>query len=338
MAMEFLLNEKQKIVAYNRVSPVVLEELSDRFDVSYFTEGEYIFDPDFRNALQEAVGIIGVDMKVSDDLLKLAPHLKVVSNVSVGYDNLDIDALTKYRVAACHTPGVLTDTTADAIFSLLMATARRIPELDRYVKEGQWKSVLPMEKFGTDIHHKTLGIIGMGRIGEAIAKRAYAGFDMNIMYHSRTRKIQVEEKYEASYASLEELLETADFVCLITPLTLETRNLMGPKEFKKMKASAIFINGSRGGTVDEEALVKALEANEIRAAGLDVFQNEPISGDHPLFTLPNLVTTPHIGAATIENEYRMASLAAKNLVDALDGKRPEGVLNPEIYDDYIKEA
>ncbi|MFZ4451378.1 2-hydroxyacid dehydrogenase [Salibacterium aidingense] len=323
--------KKQKIIAYKRVSPEVVKKLREDYDVAEFTGRESLSDPAFLQELGEAAGVIGVEWKGTEEVLKHAPNLRVVSNISVGYDNLDLPALSRRGILATNTPHVLTDTTADAVFVILMAAARRVCELDQYVKNGEWQTVLPADKFGVDVHHKTLGIIGMGRIGEAIAKRGHYGFDMNIHYHNRSRKPEVEHKYKAWYCGMDELLETSDFICLMTPLTSDTHHLIGKTAFKKMKSSAVFVNGSRGKTVDEKALIEALQTNEIRAAGLDVFAEEPMPADNPLLSLPNAVTLPHIGAATYENEHRMASLAAKNLKDALSGRKPDHLLNPEAF-------
>ncbi|WP_100397785.1 2-hydroxyacid dehydrogenase [Bacillus sp. FJAT-44742] len=323
------MSNRPYVLAYNRISSPVINDLEKDFNLSYFTDLEGLDNPDFKEALEKAEGIINVELEVNEKLLSHAPNLKVVCNVSVGYDNLDIEALTKRNITATNTPGVLTDTTADAIFSILLGTARRIPELDQYVKNGEWTKVLPEEKFGTDVHHKTLGIIGMGRIGQAIAKRARFGFDMNILYYNRSQKPEAEDQYEAEFVSFDELLGRSDFVCLMTPLTNETRHLMNREAFQKMKKEGIFINGSRGETVDEKALIEALEAGEIKAAGLDVFQQEPVEKDNPLLHMENVVTTPHLGSSTHENELNMSRLAEKNLRAALQGKQPKHLINEE---------
>ena len=262
-------------------------------------------------------------MPIGEELLKHAPHLKVVSNVSVGFNNFDLSAMEKHNVIGTNTPEVLNETVADLAFGLLLATARRIPELDRFVKAGNWETTTDyVDLYGKDIHGTTLGIIGMGRIGEAIAKRAKFGFDMDILYHNRHRNSEVEMKYDAEYCSLEALLMKADYVLLMTPLTKETHHLIGEKEFKLMKETAIFINVSRGQTVDEQSLIQALENKEIYGAGLDVFEKEPVNPDNPLLRLPNVVTVPHIGSATAKTEEAMAMRAAENLVAVLTGKEP----------------
>lgn len=323
---------KPKVIAYSRVAREVVEYLEETCDVAYFNNINPKTDPDFLAALKEAQGIIGLALKVDKELLDQAPHLKIICNVSVGYDNLDINELTKRKIMSCNTPGVLDDTTADAIFGILIASARRIAELDHYVKKGAWDRSLREELYGVDVHHKVLGIIGMGRIGRAIAKRAHCGFDMKILYHNRSRNPEAEQKYNAQYCELDELLQASDFVCLMTPLTPETYQLIGEREFKLMKKSAVFINGSRGKTVNEQDLVRALQNGEILAAGLDVFEKEPIDPDHPLLKLRNVVTTPHIGSSTTETETKMSWLAAENLVKGLNGELPPTLINPEVLD------
>ncbi|WP_240376911.1 2-hydroxyacid dehydrogenase [Bacillus piscicola] len=324
---------KKKVVAYSRVRKPAQEKLTEKFDLRVYPYGTELTDENFKKDLQDAEGYIGLEKNIDDEFLRHAPNLKIVSNVSVGYDNFDMEAITKHGVMATNTPDILNDTVADAIFGLLIATARRIPELDRYVKNGEWTESLPDEKFGIDVHHKTLGIIGAGRIGQVIGKRAHFGFDMDILYHNRSRKPEMEEKLNATYCEqLDDLLEASDYVCLMTPSTPETRHLMSSDQFKKMKKTAIFINGSRGATVDEAALAEALQTGEILAAGLDVFEEEPTSPDNPLLKLDNVVTTPHIGSSTDETEDNMSLLAADNVTAALEGKRPPNLLNEEVWE------
>ncbi|MFJ7726402.1 2-hydroxyacid dehydrogenase [Neobacillus sp. NPDC097160] len=321
---------KRKIIAYNFELTNTLEKLERDFDVEMFDSINPNTDPAFSQALKEAEGIIGLALPVDKALLDRAPKLKIVSNNSTGYNNLSIEEMTKRGIMGTNTPGVLEDTTADAIFGILLAAARRIPELDLFVKSGKWQQHLTTEQYSIDVHHKTLGIIGMGKIGSAIAKRGHFGFDMNILYHNRTRNAEAEEKYHATYCDLDTLLKESNFVCLMTPLTPETENLIGEREFNIMKKSCIFVNGSRGKTVDETALIKALTNKEIHGAALDVFRTEPIKQDHPLLQFPNVVTTPHIGSSTFETELKMAQLAVENLLAGLSGKRPKNLINPEV--------
>lgn len=264
-----------------------------------------------------------INGRIDEELLQHAPHLKVVSNVSVGYNNFDLAAMKKRQVIGTNTPHVLDETVADLAFGLILSTARRIVELDRFVKEGNWKQTTDYRKlFGKDVNGATIGIIGMGRIGEAIARRAKFGFNMDVLYHNRNRKPEAEEQYGATYCDLASLLTNSDYVVLMTPLTPETIQLIGEEEFKRMKNSAVFINVSRGQTVDEEALIRALENGDIHAAGVDVFEQEPVDPQNPLLSMPNVVTVPHIGSATAQTETAMAMRAAENLVAVLTGKEP----------------
>lgn len=265
---------------------------------------------------------------VDEMVLTAGKNLKAVVNLAVGFDNIDVRTASREGIAVCNTPDVLTDTTADLTFSLLMATARRIVEAAEFVKEGKWKSWSPLLLAGHDIHHKTIGIVGMGKIGEVVAKRA-TGFDMNILYHNRTRKLKVEEQLGAFYSPFGELVEKADFIVCLTPLTEETKNMFTREVFKKMKSSAIFINASRGPVVDEQALYEALVAGDIAGAGLDVFEKEPINADHPLLKLANVVALPHIGSSSIETRMAMMELCINNIVDVLSGKQPQTLVNKD---------
>ncbi|YCA45449.1 D-glycerate dehydrogenase [Bacillus sp. JZ8] len=321
---------KPKVIVYKKMDEKVLNFIRETCEVIYFEKLHSDVYPTFLEELKDADALLGSGLKVNEDLLDRAPHLKIVCNTSVGYDNLDLKELSKRHIIATNTPDVLNDTVADTIFGLLLATARRMPELDQFVKNGEWKETLKEEHFGVDVHHKTLGIIGMGGVGSAIAKRAHFGFDMDILYHGRSRKEEEEQTYNATYCSLEELLKKSDFVCLMTPLTPQTEGLMGKREFELMKQSAIFINGSRGKTVDEEALINALRTEEILGAGLDVFVQEPVSPDNPLLSMKNVVTLPHIGSATAETRLKMAMLGAKNLVAGVKGETPPNLIKGSI--------
>lgn len=318
---------KPKVIVYKKLDKRILDDIADSCEVIYFEKLDSETYSVFLEALKDAQGLLGSGLKVDNELLEQAPQLKIVSNISVGYDNLDMAALTERGIMATNTPDVLNDTVADTIMGLILSTARRIPELDQWVKSGQWESGLE-EKwfFGVDVHHKVLGIIGMGGIGSDVAKRAHFGFNMEILYHNRSRNEDAEEKYGAAYCSMEELLKKSDFVCLMTPLTPETENLIGKREFELMKDSAIFINASRGKTVDEEALIQALLKGQILGAGLDVFVQEPVNKDNPLLSMKNVVTLPHIGSATNETRFKMALAAAENLVSGLQGEIPPNII------------
>jgi len=321
---------KPKVIVYKKVDQKVLEYIKQTCEVVYFEKLDSENYSEFLHELKDAQGIVGVELKIDKDLLDQAPQLKIVCNVSVGYDNLDLLELSKRGIMATNTPDVLNETVADTVMGLIIATARRMPELDHWVKTGQWDSNLAEKWFGIDVHHKVLGIIGMGGIGSAVAKRAHFGFDMDILYHNRSRNHEAEQTYGATYCSLEELLQQSDFVCLMTPLTPETEKLMGKREFEQMKKSAIFINASRGKTVDEEALIHALQKGEILAVGLDVFDPEPVKKDNPLLSMKNVVTLPHIGSATMETRFNMAMLAAENVVAGLKGDVPPTLIKSEV--------
>lgn len=262
---------------------------------------------------------------IDRNLLEKAKKLKVVSNMAVGYNNIDIEAAKEKGVIVTNTPGVLTETTADLTFALMMATARRLIEASDYLRNGDWKTWSPMKLTGQDIYGATLGIIGIGRIGEALAKRA-KGFNMEVLYYNRSRKPNIEEELNLKYVEFDELLRESDYVCVMTPYTPETKNLIGERELSLMKNTAILINTARGGIVNEVALYHALKNREIWAAGLDVFEQEPLSASHPLLKLPNVVTLPHIGSASINTRMKMADLAAENLLLALQNQTPRHVV------------
>jgi gluconate 2-dehydrogenase len=279
------------------------------------------------NQLADVEGLLTAGGKIDLELLDHAPRLKVVSNISAGYNNMDLPAMKARKVMGTHTPEVLDETVADLVFGLILGAARRIPELDRHVKQGKWQKGEDAPFFGMDVHHATLGIIGMGRIGEAIARRAKLGFLMDVLYYNRTAKPEVEAALDVKYKPLNELLRSADFIVLMTPLTPETTHLIGQQEFQMMKPSAIFVNASRGKTVDEAALIQALRNKQIRAAGLDVFDREPIEPHNPLLQMENVITLPHIGSATAKTRFDMAYLAAANLVSALQGQTPPNLVS-----------
>ncbi|MFL0246044.1 2-hydroxyacid dehydrogenase [Candidatus Clostridium stratigraminis] len=276
--------------------------------------------------LADKDGVMLTGNKVDEELLSYAPNLKVVSNITVGYNNFDIEAMKKRRVIGTNTPYVLDDTVADLILGLMLSASRKIAELDRYVKDNKWLSSDGKNLFGLDVHHAVLGIIGMGRIGEAVARRAKLGFDMEVMYYNRSRKLKTEEELGVQYTGLNSLLEKSDFIVLMTPLTEDTFHLIDTEEFNKMKSTAIFINASRGQTVNEKALIEALESKKIYAAGLDVYDSEPINGDNKLLKMPNVVTLPHIGSATEKTRIDMSNLAAENLVKGALGEIPKNIV------------
>ncbi|MGI8315685.1 2-hydroxyacid dehydrogenase [Halobacillus mangrovi] len=271
---------------------------------------------------QKADGLLTMLTDLMDEgLLKNTDGLKIIANMAVGYDNIDVDTASKFEIKVTNTPDVLTDTTADLTFGLLMAAARRIIEANQYIKDDRWGPWSPLLLAGTDVHHKTIGIFGMGRIGEAVARRA-SGFDMDILYHNRSRKKETEDELGAEFVEFEELLKKSDYVVCMAPLTDETHHIFDRDAFNKMKKEAIFINASRGATMNEEDLYTALEAGEIAGAGLDVFEQEPIGKNHPLLELNQVVCLPHIGSATVETRHKMMRLCLDNLVKYFEGEEP----------------
>ena len=318
---------KKHVVLYKELSEPLMQRLQAETDVTLIKRLDAQGLEQLRAALPHAHGLLGASLKLDAQLLDLAPKLEAVASVSVGVDNYDIDYLTRRNIVLTNTPDVLTETTADTGFALILASARRVVELAIKVRNGQWQKNIGPESFGTDVHGKTLGIIGMGRIGEALAQRGHFGFGMPVIYHSNSPKPAVEARFNARYRSLNELLQEADFVCLTLPLTAQTQGLMGAEQFALMRPESIFINISRGKVVDEAALIKALQQGQIRAAGLDVFVREPLEVDSPLLQLDNVVATPHIGSATVETREAMARCAVDNLLAALTGEPPANRVN-----------
>ncbi|WP_082688141.1 2-hydroxyacid dehydrogenase [Bacillus coahuilensis] len=259
--------------------------------------------------------------RIDRELLAAAPRLKIVSNLAVGYDNIDVGAATDLSIVVTNTPDVLTETTADLTFALLLATARRMGEGMELVKEDQWRSWSPFFLAGGDVHHKTVGIFGMGAIGQAVASRA-KGFQMEVIYHNRNRRLEAEKALGATYVSFEELLRTSDFVVCLAPLTKETADIFNYEAFKQMKPTTYFINAGRGKVVVEEDLVKALSDKRIAGAGLDVFREEPIRSHHPLLQLKNVVALPHVGSASIDTRTKMIQLCLKNIERVVEGNSP----------------
>ena len=321
---------KPNVVLYRKIPDDLLAKLQEQCQVTYFDGVNVDNRAAFIKALAEAEGVIGVGLQFSDELMAAAPKLKAVSTISVGYDDFNVAKLSARGIALMHTPGVLTETTADTIFTLVLCAARRITELAEKVKQGEWQGSIGPDWYGSNVHGKTIGILGMGRIGYAVAKRAHFGFGMNVIYYNRSAKPEAEQQLNAKRCSLDEVLAEADFVCNVLPLMPETRHIINRDTLAKMKPSAFFINGGRGASVDEAALVEALKSGVIKGAGLDVFEKEPLPVNSELLSLPNVVALPHIGSATHETRYEMSKMAVENLLAALKGDLTKHCVNPNI--------
>lgn len=319
-----------RIAVTRRIPEVGLELLNQAAEVVLWDEPL----PPSREALLElASGADGLVSLLTDridgELLDQLPDLRVVSNVAVGYDNIDVPACTERGVAVCTTPDVLTETTADFAFALLLSVARRVRESADAVLAGQWKTWEPMGFLGPDVHGATLGIVGLGRIGRAVARRGQ-GFGMRLLYTGRGEAPEVDPETGAERRDLDALLAESDFVSLHVPLTDETRGMIGARELALMRPEAVLINTARGAVVQQDALVEALERGTIWAAGLDVTDPEPLPADHPILRHPRVIVTPHIASASTQTRSKMAELAARNALAVLNGEPPLRCLNPEV--------
>jgi D-3-phosphoglycerate dehydrogenase len=323
---------KHSVLVTKHVYPEALDYLRKHAEVEYH-DSEQSYPPDeLLSRLQEKDGAVTqLTDHFSADVLEALPKLRVIANVAVGYDNIDVEAATKRKILVTNTPGVLTDTTADFAFALLMAAARRVAEADRFLRAGRWREWNVDLLCGQDIHGSTLGLIGMGRIGQSVARRA-RGFDMRVIYHDAIRQDpQSEKDLGIEFVPLETLLREADFLSVHVPLLPETEKLIGAGELAQMKKTAILINTSRGPVIDEKALADALANGTIAAAGLDVFEREP-EVEPKLLKLENVVLAPHIASASIETRKKMCRMAAENAIAALEGRRPENLVNTSLMD------
>ena len=320
---------KPKILVTREVFDETLSYLSEHCEVDS-NQGDVALGADaLAQRLSDKDGVVcSLTDRIDAALLERAPRLKVVANVAVGYNNIDVPACTARQIMATNTPGVLDDSTADLAWALMLAAARRLTEVERRVRQGEWTGWRLKQWLGVDVHHATLGIVGMGRIGQTIAKRA-TGFEMRVLYHNRKRVAEdIERKLNASCMSLETLLRQSDFVVLQVPYSPATHHMIGAAEIAMMKPTAILVNSTRGGVVDDAALIAALKDGKIRAAGLDVFENEPkLNSD--FLKLDNVVLAPHIGSSTEATRRAMAMTAAKNAVAALTGATPPNLINPD---------
>jgi lactate dehydrogenase-like 2-hydroxyacid dehydrogenase len=324
------------VLVTRRIYPEAIEYLQQRAQVDYNATDDILSPAALIERARGKHAIVSqlVDKFTRDAIAQLDSSVRVISNVAVGYDNIDVPAATARGILATNTPGVLTDTTADFAFALMMAAARRMMEADRFIRSGQWTRWSIDMLAGHDVHHRTLGILGMGRIGQAVARRGI-GFSMRVLYHDPYQSAallppQEELELNAEFATQERVLRESDFISLHVPLSDATRHLIGEPELRMMKPTAILVNTSRGPVVDEAALARALRENWIAAAGIDVFEREP-EVLPVLFELQNAVLAPHIASASVETRKNMSMLAAQNAVAAMEGRRPPELLNPDAW-------
>lgn len=318
-----------EIILYKSIPADLQDYLAGRSRLTVVSSLKELLAPEMKPVLARAEGLLGVGEKAEAQLLDKAPRLRAISTISVGYDFFDVADLTRRNILLMHTPDILTETTADMIFMLILCAARRATEMIELVRQRRWRQRIGPELFGTDVHGKKLGILGMGRIGRAVARRAERGFNMEILYYNRSASVLAETEFNARRCSLTQILAEADFICIILPLSDQTRKLIGRRELALMKPTAFLINAGRGPVVDEAALLEALQRGTIRGAGLDVYEQEPLSLDSPLLSLPNVTALPHIGSATHETRQAMARCAIDNILAALAGETSSNCVNPE---------
>ncbi|MCU1241226.1 MAG: D-glycerate dehydrogenase [Candidatus Acidoferrum typicum] len=320
---------RPKVLATRPLFPAAQQILNASCEVDYWTQPERISKEELFRRIADKEGLVCLlTEKVNEELLAAAPKLRIAANVAVGYDNITVADCTKRAVAATNTPGVLDETTADFAWTLLMAVARRLSEGEALARSGEWKGWDLDQLVGADVWGKTLGLVGLGRIGRAMARRA-AGFQMKVVYYDAVRApLDIERGYHAEYRDLNALLSEADFVSLHVPLLPETRGLLNAKTFSQMKPTSFLINTARGQVVDEAALVEALESKKIAGAALDVYEKEPLI--NPGLKRPNVVLAPHIASGSLETRTKMSCMAAENVVALFKGRRPPNILNPEV--------
>jgi len=321
---------KPKVYSTHQLFEEARKILDSNCEMQYWTDSERPPRDEVLRRVKDKEGLLCLlTEKINEEFLRSAPKLRIASNVAVGYDNIDVDACTKRGVVVTNTPGVLDETTADFAWTLLMAVARRVAEGEALARSGNWKGWNLDQLCGADVWGKTLGIVGFGRIGRSVARRA-SGFQMKVIYTDAVRvSEEVEKSLNAEFRDMNSLLAEADFVSLHVPLLPETRGLFDAPKLFRMKPTAFLINTSRGPVIDEAALVAALENNKVAGAALDVFENEPFI--HPGLKRPNVVLTPHIASASIETRTKMAVIAANNIVALFEGQRPPNILNPNIF-------
>lgn len=322
---------RPKVYVTRRIPQPALDLVRSAADVTVWDREDA--PPPREVILREVAGVDGLLSLLTDRIdgavMDAAPRLKVVSNFAVGYDNIDVPAATTRGIVVTNTPEVLTETVADFTFCLILAAARRLVEADHYLRAGKWKTWEPLLLAGQDVYRATLGLVGLGRIGSAVARRA-KGFEMRVMYYDPFRREDLEKSLGIEYRGFADVLRDADVISVHVPLSEQTRHLISREQFAMMKKTAVFVNTSRGPVVDQQALTEAMAAGRIFAAGIDVFEKEPLSADDPLLKLNNVVAAPHIASASVPTRVRMATLAAENLVAVLQGKRPSNPVNPEV--------
>ena len=321
---------KPKILVARWVFPEVIARLQEHFEVEDNPSDIPLGVNGLRARMADKVGLMSsVSDPVTAEVIAAAPYLKAVCNFAVGYNNIDLAACSRRKILATNTPGVLDDTTADLAWALLMATARRLPAAERWLRNGEWKGWQLDQWLGSDVHHATLGILGMGRIGQAVARRAL-GFDMKVMYHNRTRLMpEKEAACKATWVDKATLLRQSDFLVLLLPYSAQAHHIIAASDIALMKPTAHLINVARGGIVDDVALIEALKAGRIAGAGIDVFEGEP-SFNPDFLSLDNVALTPHIGSSSRATRMAMAMTAADNLIAALGGQRPPNLLNVDV--------
>lgn len=318
---------KQKVVVFSQIDAEILARLQQQYEVVVINPKLGDVQEQIKAAVVDADGMIGAGRMLNAANLESAQKLKVISSISVGYDNYDVDYLTQSGIWLAHTPHVLTETTADLAFTLLMSAAKQVTRLDQWTKQGHWQRTVGQDQFGQEIFGRTLGIIGLGNIGQAIARRGFHGFNMNILYHGRQEHLDRAEALNARFCSLNELLQQSDFVVLAVDLNADSRQLIDAAALAQMQKHAVLVNISRGQVLDEAALYDAIVNRTIFAAGLDVYQQEPLK-QSDLFDLDYVVTLPHVGSATAQTRKKMAELAYQQLVDVLNGRQPRYLVNP----------
>lgn len=324
--------QKPTVIVSHPLPPDWITDLSSEVELIFGPKGGQGLSRDLKKELPRAKGLLALlDDPVDREILQAGTSLRVITNMAVGYDNIDVELCTELGIPVGNTPGVLTEGTADLTVALLLAAARKLPQSSRDAREGRWSTWDPTGWLGEDLTGATAGIIGMGKIGTAVAKRL-AAFDTRLLFTNRSPKPDLERELDALQVPLSQLLQESDFICLHVPLTSETKGMIDKKALRQMKHTAILINAARGEIVDTRALITALQKGWIQAAGLDVTDPEPLPPDHLLYSLENCLITPHIGSATRNTRRMMAELAVQNLLAGLKGKRLPHCVNPEVYE------